>query len=208
MREKEERESERRNRGDTQGASKGTQTERRDTVAAPSSSGGRHLDKVTTSFFVTNFPEEVTQGDLWKLFITYGRVGEVFIPRKLNKWNRKFAFVKFREVRWVEELEASLQDVWWGEKKLKINIARFGREEGGREEKNGTMNQGKSKFYEARNKVVAGKSFTEALQGGERVVTAVVKEAVSPVMEVEPSEEALEDLKYCFVGVLNHHMEA
>jgi RNA recognition motif-containing protein len=74
--------------------------------------GGRHLDQVTTSFFVSKFPEEVSNTDLWKLFIPFGRVGEVFIPKKLDKWGQRFAFVKFWEVRNAEELEAELQDVW------------------------------------------------------------------------------------------------
>ncbi|MCI40273.1 RNA recognition motif [Trifolium medium] len=45
----------------------------------------RNLDKVTTSFFITNFPIEATSEDLWELFLRFGRVGEVYIPKKLDK---------------------------------------------------------------------------------------------------------------------------
>jgi len=65
--------------------------------------------------------------DMWKLFSKFGKVGEVFIPKKLDKWGRRFAFVKFREVSWVEDLEESLKEVWWGECRLKVNKALFGR---------------------------------------------------------------------------------
>ncbi|MCI42544.1 endonuclease/exonuclease/phosphatase family protein, partial [Trifolium medium] len=53
------------------------------------------LDKVTTSFFVTNFPDDATSDDLWKLFLKFGKVGEVYIPKKLDKRGRRFGFVKF-----------------------------------------------------------------------------------------------------------------
>jgi len=64
---------------------------------------------VTTSFLVTNFPDDVSNTDLWKLFINFERVGEVFIPKKLDKWGRRFAFVKFWEVHQVVELEENLE---------------------------------------------------------------------------------------------------
>lgn len=73
------------------------------------------------------------------MFGTFGWVGEVFLPKKRDKWNHRFEFVKFKEVADVGSLEgsleASLEEVWWGNVKLKVNKARFGRderEEGGR----------------------------------------------------------------------------
>jgi hypothetical protein len=40
------------------------------------------LNKETTSFFVTNFPEETQVMKLWSLFAKYGRIGEVYVPQK------------------------------------------------------------------------------------------------------------------------------
>ncbi|MCI87974.1 hypothetical protein A2U01_0109259, partial [Trifolium medium] len=34
------------------------------------------LDRVATSFFFTNFPEDVKAVDLWPRFARFGRVGE------------------------------------------------------------------------------------------------------------------------------------
>ncbi|GAU48287.1 hypothetical protein TSUD_236570 [Trifolium subterraneum] len=62
------------------------------------------MDQISTPFFFTNFPEEVGWGDLWKLFARYGSVVDVFIPKKVDKWGRKFGFVKFKEVKEVESL--------------------------------------------------------------------------------------------------------
>jgi hypothetical protein len=73
----------------------------------PSRSDGyvRRLDREAISFFFTNFPEEVLGGDLWKMFARFGRVGEVYIPQKLNKWGCRFGFVKYMEVKDVSVLE-------------------------------------------------------------------------------------------------------
>jgi hypothetical protein len=83
------------------------------------------MDMISTSFFFTNFPEEVGWGDLWKLFAKYGSVCDVFILKKVDKWGRKFGFVKFKEVKEVEALSKKLEDVWWEKYKLRINRARF-----------------------------------------------------------------------------------
>jgi hypothetical protein len=44
--------------------------------------------------------------------LKYGRVGEVYIPKKLDKRGHLFGFVKFKEVKEVEVLSESLRDVW------------------------------------------------------------------------------------------------
>jgi len=84
MRENEEREGERRDRGGPSEATRETNKER-DTVVPPSLGGGRHQDKVTISFFVSNFLEDVSYGDLWKLFLTFGRVWEIFYPAQTRQ---------------------------------------------------------------------------------------------------------------------------
>jgi hypothetical protein len=57
------------------------------------------LDQVATSFFITNFPEDVQAVDLWPKFSRFRRVGEVYIPDRLDKQGRRFGFVKYRDVR-------------------------------------------------------------------------------------------------------------
>jgi hypothetical protein len=46
---------------------------------------GHRMDQISTPFFFTNFPEELGWGELWKLFAKYGRVCDVFIPKKVDK---------------------------------------------------------------------------------------------------------------------------
>ena len=54
---------------------------------------------------------------------------EVFDPQKLDRWGRKFGFVKFREVGDLEDLESRLEEVWLWKIRLKVNRARFGRDD-------------------------------------------------------------------------------
>ncbi|MCI59636.1 RNA recognition motif, partial [Trifolium medium] len=61
--------------------------------------------------------------DLWKKFARFGRVGEVYIPSKLDKRGNKFGFVKFKEVKNIVELCVQLQEIWCGNFKLRVNVA-------------------------------------------------------------------------------------
>jgi RNA recognition motif-containing protein len=85
----------------------------------------QRLDRETTSFFFTNIPEESTTLELWQQFRRFGRVGEVFIPKRLDKQGRRFGFVKFRDVTDADELLRKISDIWVGTFKLRINKARF-----------------------------------------------------------------------------------
>jgi RNA recognition motif-containing protein len=66
--------------------------------------------------------------DLWRAFGKYGRIGEVYVPNKVDIRGCRFGFVKFKEVTNVTEFSKKLENVWFGTYKLRINLARFGRE--------------------------------------------------------------------------------
>ncbi|KAK2401162.1 hypothetical protein QL285_050778 [Trifolium repens] len=149
-----------------------------------------HLDKVTTSFFITNFPEESTTGDLWKLFLKYGRVGEVYIPKKLDKRGKRFGFVKFKEVEDVEELTERLRDVWVGSFKIWVNRSRFARSENKEEQPQQTpATRPAQPAGERRHR----RSFkTALLENGES----------SEVIKVPVNEELCKELRGSVVGRL------
>jgi hypothetical protein len=150
-----------------------------------------HLDSTTIPFFFTNFPEEAKTSDLRKLFAGFGLVEEVFVPKKLDKWGKKFRFVKFKGVEDEEELAECLQEVWLWNSRLKVNRARFQREE-----------QKKKVEVLRPVKVVKG--------GGAPLAPGVTYKdaAVIPCMEVQPSVELLDSLKWGFVGELHNFMDA
>ncbi|MCI24899.1 RNA-binding protein 25-like, partial [Trifolium medium] len=118
MRERVERETERGTRGRSRGFSK------------QKHHGYIHrVDQDCISFFISNFPEDCSSEDLWEEFARFGRVADVFIPKKVDKWGRRFGFVKYKEVKEMEVLLSSLQDVWIGSFKLRVNKSRFVRNE-------------------------------------------------------------------------------
>jgi RNA recognition motif-containing protein len=96
-------------------------------------SGGNHrpsgylhrLDQEATSFFFSNFPEDITELELWQRFARFGRVGDVYIPKRVDKQGRRFGFVKYRDVKDATDLLRSISDIWFGSFKLRVNRSKF-----------------------------------------------------------------------------------
>lgn len=88
----------------------------------------RWEDPETTSFFFTNFPDIYGNEDMWKVFIKWGKVRNVHIPSRTDKFGNRFKFVKFFDVHYPKELEAQLNTIWIGDYKMKVNIPKFQRE--------------------------------------------------------------------------------
>jgi RNA recognition motif-containing protein len=118
------------------------------------------LHHTTTSYFFTNFPDDVTVNDLWTVFGRFGRVGEVHIPKNFNQQGRRFGFVKFREVADARELLGWMDDIWFGSFKLRVNISRFGKGEPSKKMKEVEV-QETCKVGVTTNE--AGKTFIDAL---------------------------------------------
>lgn len=83
--------------------------------------------KGSTSYYFTNFPDNHDLEDMWKLFLRWGRVIDVFIPQKRDKFGKRFGFVKFLEVKNPKALEEQLDSLWIGSYKLRVNIPAFDR---------------------------------------------------------------------------------
>jgi hypothetical protein len=151
-----------------------------------------HLDRITTSFFFTNLPDDANSEDLWKLFLKFGRVAEVYIPKKLDKRGMRFGFVKFKDVAEVEALSDRLKDVWIGSFKLWVNRSRFGRSESKEFHSPKTLPlRPESKLVEAGE----GRSFRSALLGGGSWST-------SQTLKVPVNEELCKELQGSVVGML------
>ncbi|KAK2442363.1 zinc finger CCCH domain-containing protein [Trifolium repens] len=173
-----------------------------------------HLDRITTSFFFTNFPVEVKTMELWGLFNKFGKVGEVYIPNKLDKKGHRFGFVKFKEVTNAKALESRLDNVWWESYKLRINLSRFNRgakeasypsiQSGGEK----TLNTMKGVGQHEVTLVEKGRSFKNALtmEGCKGNVVSGVSGDILPVqsqcLEVRVNDDLLKQLQASFVGFL------
>jgi hypothetical protein len=157
-------------------------------------------DKDSIPFFFTNIPDQASTTDLWRLFASFGYVGEVFMANKLDKWGRRFGFVKYREVRDVNVLADRLKEVWLWDTRLKVNKARFGREE-----KEVSAEQKRVVNAGALTEVTIGISFRNVL-AAEGTKELMVREEMQR-MEILPSEDMLQYLSDCFVGLLSQDLE-
>ncbi|GJS85770.1 RNA-directed DNA polymerase, eukaryota [Tanacetum coccineum] len=86
--------------------------------------------KISTSVFVTNFPEQTSAKDLWNACKQYGHVVDAFIPNKRSKVGKRFGFVHFIKVFDVERLVGNLCTVWISRHRIHANAARFYRPKG------------------------------------------------------------------------------
>lgn len=89
----------------------------------------RAADEVWTSFYLSNIPDDCTNGDLWRRFSSYGKMRDAFIPNKKDGHGNTFAFIRFAEVEDVSGLEGRLSNSYMGSLKVTANVMKFGRGE-------------------------------------------------------------------------------
>ncbi|KAL3629987.1 hypothetical protein CASFOL_026299 [Castilleja foliolosa] len=82
------------------------------------STGGR------ASIFVSNFPEDWKERDIYEWLSKYGRIFDVFIPNKRTKKGRTFAFVDFVGVHNIASLANHIDKMWIGLRKIRANVSR------------------------------------------------------------------------------------
>jgi hypothetical protein len=127
-----------------------------------------------------------------KFFLKFGRVGEIYIPKKLDNRGRRFGFVKFKEVKDVGQLSERLRDVWIGTFKLIVNRSRFARSESKEAPSQKVSSERPNlKLKEAE----VGRSFQMALMGGGRLSSV-------EVLKVPVNEELCGELQGSVVGTL------
>ncbi|PWA92112.1 hypothetical protein CTI12_AA082540 [Artemisia annua] len=85
------------------------------------------VQRISTSVFVTNFPDQSSTKDLWNVCKQYGHVVDAFIPNRRSKIGKRFGFVRFIKVYDVERLVNNLCTVWIGSHRIHANISRFQR---------------------------------------------------------------------------------
>nr|GEV95153.1 hypothetical protein [Tanacetum cinerariifolium] len=83
--------------------------------------------KISKSVFISNFPDDCTNRDLWNVCNDYDTVVDVFIPNKKSKAGKRFAFVRFIKVLNFDRLIENLKTIWIGRFHLSANPARFDR---------------------------------------------------------------------------------
>ena len=83
--------------------------------------------QVTHSIYVTNFPSGFNARQLWDICLQYGKVVDTFIPSRLLKEGKRFAFVRFAKEENLELLIGNLNTIWVGRFKLQFNMGKYQR---------------------------------------------------------------------------------
>ncbi|GKD50747.1 RNA-directed DNA polymerase, eukaryota, reverse transcriptase zinc-binding domain protein [Tanacetum coccineum] len=86
-----------------------------------------HVYQISTSIFVTNFPEHFSSRDLWRVCADYGKLIDVYIPNKRSKLGKRYGFVRFINIKEVDRLIKNLCTIWVGRLRLHANVVRFQR---------------------------------------------------------------------------------
>ncbi|GAU40168.1 hypothetical protein TSUD_292720 [Trifolium subterraneum] len=170
------------------------------------------LDQETTSFFFTNFPEDAKVVDLWSRFGRFGRVGEVYIPKKVDKQGRQFGFVKFRDVSDARELLRTISDIWMGSFKLRVNLAKFRKnnqpEATGEQRKGLLMGQKTTQVDKSFKNALMAVDSEDGSGGYHQGNMAGAQTRPEVVWEVEVEDEVMSKLSGAYVGYLVDDKEA
>ncbi|GJS67187.1 nucleotide-binding alpha-beta plait domain-containing protein [Tanacetum coccineum] len=86
------------------------------------------VNRISTSIYVTNFPDSFSAKELFQTCSQYGHVVDSFIPEKKSKIGKRFGFVRFINVFNVDRLVGNLCTIWVNRFKLHANLARYQRE--------------------------------------------------------------------------------
>nr|XP_007139935.1 hypothetical protein PHAVU_008G071100g [Phaseolus vulgaris]ESW11929.1 hypothetical protein PHAVU_008G071100g [Phaseolus vulgaris] len=156
-----------------------------------------------TPFFFSNFPFDLKETDLWKIFRRWGRVSDVFISRRLNIKMQRFDFVRFQGVQNIRELENQLNTIWIGSWKLYANRPKYNKSAETRKEWNEKQ---KEKELESEKVVkkewrVKGKnSYANVVNNGVRNREHSLNKSNINAIHFKVEETPREWLKQCYIG--------
>ncbi|KAL6523253.1 hypothetical protein OROGR_016856 [Orobanche gracilis] len=165
------------------------------------------LDRMSISFYITNFPHNVSYKDMWIRCAEWGTVVDVFIANRLSKAGKRFAFVRFIRVSNVESLRNNLNSMWFAKYKVFVDVVKFNRSFSSRNPVDNNNNPAQYKTNKAQQpqeniqqvNVTNNKTYAEAVSGSQKksdsntnpnssdpINRRIVK--VSSSKEVDPSD--------------------
>nr|GEV38291.1 nucleotide-binding alpha-beta plait domain-containing protein [Tanacetum cinerariifolium] len=147
--------------------------------------------KISTSVFITNFPESVSAKELFQSCKQYGHVVDTFIPNKRSMNGKRFGFVRFINVFNDERLVNNLNTVWIDRFKLHANIAQFHRppissskntKKGGEDTKGGSPKLQMTDHSKLNANTKVGHSYVGVVKGGKELVNGGVESTPTIVL--------------------------
>ncbi|KAJ0629388.1 putative RNA recognition motif domain, nucleotide-binding alpha-beta plait domain superfamily [Helianthus annuus] len=86
---------------------------------------GRRGGEKVTKFFIGNLPERCSSRDLEDFFKDMGEIVWIYIARRRDSKGCRFGFISFINVKDIRELEKNMHNTKMGDKRLKVNVAKF-----------------------------------------------------------------------------------
>ncbi|GKV33388.1 hypothetical protein SLEP1_g41905 [Rubroshorea leprosula] len=115
------------------------------------------------TFFFYNFLENCEEKDLWYSFQRYGKVLDVYLPKKRDKWGKRYGFLRLLGVQNDNQMVRRHNDIWFGSYKLRVKMAK--------ERSNGRVKEvdtGGRKQHRVDRLVQPGQSYAQAVKGKEQ----------------------------------------
>ncbi|CAL0310563.1 unnamed protein product [Lupinus luteus] len=81
----------------------------------------------STTFFFSNFPADHGAKEMWEIFQKWGKVVDVVIPLRLDKYGKKFGLVRFQDVKNSKQMVEKLDRIWIDLYKIWVNLPKFQR---------------------------------------------------------------------------------
>nr|GEV99388.1 hydroxycinnamoyl-CoA quinate/shikimate transferase [Tanacetum cinerariifolium] len=147
--------------------------------------------KISKSVFISNFPDDCTNRDLWKVCNDYGTVVDVFIPNKKSKAGKRFAFVRFIKVLNFDRLIENLKTIWIDRFHLSANPARFDRPKAPTFQKDKPVSSGNVTGFRQPN---------VQYHGGSNVTVSTPSFLLKPTLVLDDSCLVNRDLVNCVMG--------
>ncbi|CAI9267059.1 unnamed protein product [Lactuca saligna] len=82
-------------------------------------------NRAITTLYVSNISDGFNYKDVWDIFMEFGKVIDVYIARKKDISGSNFAFIRFKGIKYIEELEMKTGNVKCRKCILKVNETRF-----------------------------------------------------------------------------------
>ncbi|GJV46620.1 RNA-directed DNA polymerase, eukaryota, reverse transcriptase zinc-binding domain protein [Tanacetum coccineum] len=145
------------------------------------------VSKISTSIFVTNFPDSFSAKDLFHSCKQYGHWRILYSKHRDKRWVKRYLDCSFYQFFNVERLVNNLCTIWVGRLKFHANVARFKKEYiKGSVNVDKTKNESNKRKFDGSHKnvenTVIGKSFV-----------SVVKTSRMPIDKESPPANCFED---------------
>ncbi|GJW11416.1 RNA-directed DNA polymerase, eukaryota [Tanacetum coccineum] len=87
----------------------------------------KDLERIATSFYVSNLPESLDAKGLWNACMPYDRLVDAFIANKRSEGGKRFGFIRFLGIKDANEFVRSLSNIWIENFHLYVVVALFQR---------------------------------------------------------------------------------